>query len=107
MKKYFYVLRCVLAAKWVVERKSIPPMELKHLLPLISENKAAVDAIEKLLVIKAQGDEKTLIAPIPLLDDLIMKIFDHCDAATSEVEVRHSSIDSLNLFFRSTVKANQ
>lgn len=107
IKKYCYVLRCVLAAKWIVERNSIPPMELQHLLPLISENTAALTAIERLLTVKATANEKTLMDPVPVLDALIMQAFESCEAATSSIAVRHSTTESLNDFFRATLKTFQ
>ena len=32
MKKYFYVLRPLLAAKWILDKKIYPPMEFSKLL---------------------------------------------------------------------------
>ena len=60
LKRLFYALRSALAARWIRERHSVPPMEfglLQGLLP------AALDAeVDELLRRKAGANEKTVVA---------------------------------------------
>jgi len=48
LKKLFYVLRPLLAAKWILDKKTVPPMDLPNLMTQISEIKI-LDRINELL----------------------------------------------------------
>ncbi|MCC3160333.1 nucleotidyltransferase domain-containing protein [Hymenobacter sp. 15J16-1T3B] len=62
LKRLFYALRSVLAARWIRERQTVPPMEFRLLRELVpAELQADVDA---LLRLKARADETTT-APRP------------------------------------------
>ena len=60
LKRLFYALRSALAARWIRERQTVPPMEfapLRELLP------AALQAeVDGLLLRKASANEKTIAA---------------------------------------------
>lgn len=47
LKKFFYVLRPLLAARYIAEHQSLPPMTFEALLPMLREAdvRAAVDAL--------------------------------------------------------------
>ena len=46
LKKFFYVLRPLLAARWVAERQTLPPMTFEALLVMLDEDlRPAVDAL--------------------------------------------------------------
>ncbi len=60
LKRLFYALRSALAARWIRERHSLPPMEfapLRELLPA-----ALQSTVDKLLTQKAAANEKTTVA---------------------------------------------
>jgi predicted nucleotidyltransferase len=60
LKRLFYALRSALAARWIRERHTLPPMEfvpLRELLP--AELQGVVD---ELLAQKAHSNEKTMVA---------------------------------------------
>lgn len=56
-KKYFYVLRPVLACEWIKERGSFPPMEFDQLVEAQVTDAAVRGEIEQLLEIKMAGGE--------------------------------------------------
>ena len=59
LKRLFYALRSALAARWIRERHTLPPMELAPLRALLpAELQGAVD---ELLARKATADEKTMV----------------------------------------------
>ncbi|RAK70252.1 nucleotidyltransferase domain-containing protein [Hymenobacter edaphi] len=59
LKRLFYALRSVLAARWIRERGTVPPMEFRQLRELLpAELQAEIDA---LLRQKAQATEKTTV----------------------------------------------
>jgi predicted nucleotidyltransferase len=60
LKRLFYALRSALAARWIRERHTLPPMEfapLRALLPIELQ-----DVVDGLLVQKAFSNEKTVVA---------------------------------------------
>lgn len=61
LKSLFYALRSVLSAKWIVENKTIPPMEFEKLKHLI-EDKTIENKVDKYLAIKSNVDESFKIS---------------------------------------------
>lgn len=55
LKKWFYVLRPLLAARWAVQRGGIPPMTLAELLEGVPA--ATVNEIQDLVQLKSERDE--------------------------------------------------
>ncbi|MFZ4616723.1 MAG: nucleotidyltransferase domain-containing protein [Rectinemataceae bacterium] len=55
VKKYFYVLRPILASLWIIDRNQAPPMEFEQLLD--GHGGAIRDAVLELLTQKKQGKE--------------------------------------------------
>lgn len=70
LKKYFYVLRPVLACRWIEERGTLPPMEFEALAAdhLPEELRWAVD---ELLGRKRAGEELTVGPRIPAVSDFL------------------------------------
>lgn len=70
LKKYFYALRPLLAALWVLERKEVPPMQFDQLRTLIA-NPHWQAAVSELLEQKRQSNEQVMVQPSPLLQEWI------------------------------------
>jgi len=68
IKRYFYTLRSALACKWITEKQTLPPMEFGKLRMLVDAEPFQT-GIHKLLKMKLVSDEKTLIAPVVILDE--------------------------------------
>jgi uncharacterized protein len=102
LKKYFYALRPVLAALWICEKKTCPPMEFQYLRTLITD--ADINSrIDRLLAQKVQVDEKFMIAPDAVLHGFIKAAFDKCDAHAQTLEAMQTGAGELNNLFRKTV----
>lgn len=56
LKRFFYIVRSLFNSLWLVEKESIPPLELEDLLPLCKEKKV-VQAIRDLVEFKATVGE--------------------------------------------------
>jgi uncharacterized protein len=98
LKKYFYALRPILAAKWIVEHRTFPPIVFDKLLPLISDRLDISTEINRLLTIKATANEATTIPASPILNDFIRSEIDNCEAAVKLIpkhEVDTSALDRL------------
>jgi predicted nucleotidyltransferase len=71
LKKYFYVLRPLLAARWVQETGVPPPIEFEGLLVLVDDQPTVVAAIHELLARKRDAPELGRSAAVPVLNGFI------------------------------------
>lgn len=98
VKSYFYVLRQLLAAKWIAETGCVPPMEFSKLFPLCSEQKNLCDEINELLAIKKRALEKEKTPARPIIQDFIQTELINCEAIAAKIESRLAPVDELNRF---------
>ena len=99
LKRYFYAFRSLLAALWIVENKSLPPMEFGPLRTLIAD-KDWNESIDALLVQKKAADEKALITPVALLQQWIGETLVYCNWKASALEPGKPDIVLLDVLFR-------
>ena len=104
LKKYFYCVRSILAAMWIVEKKEIPPMEFGTLRTLVKYN-VWHSEIDRLLAIKTAGDESTLVPPITLLHSFIATNLALCEEAGKELVSKKMPASELNKFFKELIYA--
>ncbi|MGL5094833.1 MAG: DNA polymerase beta superfamily protein, partial [Planctomycetia bacterium] len=71
LKKDLYIVRPVLAAQWVAERATPPPMRIGELLQMIADRPAVTAAVVDLIATKKAGGEVGLGDRIPVLDDFL------------------------------------
>lgn len=99
VKKYFYVLRPMLACQWILAGKGVPPMEFATLRTLITD--AAIQAeIDHLLEVKVKSDEQTTIAPVPALHQWIAGVLDQCKEMSREMPAVRNNTTELDVLFR-------
>lgn len=70
-KHYLYALRSLLAAKWVLQRRTVPPVAFRRLLDSSDVPAPVCDAIGQLMAIKAEQDELSVLAADPELHPFI------------------------------------
>ena len=70
IKKYFYVLRPIMACMWIENNKEPPPMEFEKLLTQIKDS-VLLDKINELLLRKKAGTELGIEAKIPCINNFI------------------------------------
>lgn len=99
LKRYFYALRPALACLWIVEKKSVPPMEFEHLRMMITNNEVQ-NAINELLERKKIADEKAMITPVPLLNQWLSDTLDCCKKHIPMLSSEKKHSDELNNIFR-------
>ncbi|MDR0875241.1 MAG: nucleotidyltransferase domain-containing protein [Clostridiales Family XIII bacterium] len=99
LKNYFYVIRPILAFRWIAEKNSLPPVAFSELVNSQLE-KDLLPEIEKLLVRKIATEEGDQQARIPMWDRWIQENLAEIDTFLSgtEEDLRHS-IDDLNQLF--------
>ncbi|MDR2661432.1 MAG: nucleotidyltransferase domain-containing protein [Treponema sp.] len=76
IKKYFYVLRPVMACMWIEKYKASPPMEFENLLAQITE-KELTGEITELLRKKKSGIELGTGPKLKIINDFIEKAIKH------------------------------
>lgn len=99
LKRYFYALRSALACKWITEKRTVPPMELK-ILRTIEGSGSFQKCIDELLVIKSVSNEKTLIKPITFLDEWLDNSISDCKTLLDQTPSNHQQAAELNDIFR-------
>ena len=105
-KKYFYVLRPVLACKWILRTHTKPPMLFRELVDA-ELDEALKPAVERLLDLKMNAPE---IKEIPRVSELN----DYLDRAIGELKVEiaaypaehRASWEPLNKFFLKTLSSH-
>lgn len=83
-KKYFYVLRAILAASFVAKNKVAPPMEFSNLLTQL-KNEKLKQIVDDLLEKKKAGDELDGQPSIKELDDFIVEKIEYLEKVTKEM----------------------
>ena len=71
VKKYFYVLRPVLACQWIMKTNTMAPMEFDHLLETQIDDNRLREAIDELVKRKKSGDELDQEPKITVINDYL------------------------------------
>jgi uncharacterized protein len=85
-KKYLYVLRPVLAAKWVMQRADAPPMAFTELVREMVEEPDVLQEIEKLLTLKRHAGEKDWFDRLPVLNAFLERCFEQLAQHVPQLE---------------------
>lgn len=100
LKKYFYALRPVLAAQWIADLDSVPPMDFGSLRVLMPQRINTI--VDELLSIKEKVDERFLIGKNPEINGFIEERIRYCEAKVPPP--KNSDNDSaLNDLFRRSI----
>jgi predicted nucleotidyltransferase len=87
IKKYFYVLRPVLAALWIEKYSESPPMEFEKLISLITDERV-MEKIRELLVKKKSGVELGIEPKIEVVNDFLEKNICHLENAAAGFDAK-------------------
>lgn len=103
IKKYFYMLRPLLAAMWVEEKRTVPPMEFEPLMELIDRQQELVGAILDLQERKNTTDERIPVPHVPIIDTFL-----HNESARLKIRAEHlpkakGSTDTMDAFLQRTL----
>ena len=101
LKKYFYVLRPLLAIQWIEKFNEIPPIEFNKLCKLLPTNSLVLKEINLLLEQKKVSQEKQLIEPNEVLNKFITDEFERLtDLEKKPEKIDDSEINLSNEIFR-------
>lgn len=96
LKKWFYVVRSLIAAYWAVTESTIPPMQLEKLLVKLPSD--TQQEIKELVIFKQDKDESFLWTPTKNLQQLIEWLWQVTDIQLPDYKVPDSEL--LNQWFR-------
>lgn len=71
VKKYLYVLRPLLAVRWIERYKLAPPTEFEKLFIVIKENEKLLEMIKNFVAQKRQGFESKFVPRLQIFNDFI------------------------------------
>lgn len=100
IKKYFYILRPLLAAMWARDRGTIPPMEFQPLLSQVHENEQLMKAIHKLWAEKELAQEGHMIPLVPDIQAFITSEMERCSRPMEKFKRPDTDAEALDQFFR-------
>jgi len=100
LKKYFYVLRSLLAAKWIMQKQTVPPMEFA-ILRTLELGTEWNELIDQLLCEKSKVNEFYRIPRNRFLSEYVESEMATLDAYVRRLRAKPSgSIEPLDKFFR-------
>jgi predicted nucleotidyltransferase len=103
-KKYFYVLRPVLACDWIKNRNAFPPMEFEKLLDSEVTDAKIRREIDELLKRKIAGDELKEEPKIEILNDFLEEKIRFYNQFVDEIEMSAKpDTNSLDGLFKETL----
>jgi len=102
IKKLFYVLRPLLAAKWCVEKNGIAPMSIHPLMSLMPEHLQQITA--NLIACKAEAPEGYIVTIDPELKQFIDSEFEASTRALTDIPKVSFNAEPLDAFFLKILK---
>ena len=100
VKKYFYLLRPILAINWIEQGLGTAPTDFNVMVNRLVTNQELRDAIEKLLAEKRSGAELHYGARIPAISDFIESELARLENFEIPRESREFPFEPLNEIFR-------
>ena len=97
-KTYFYVLRPLLAAKWILDKKSAPPMLFDELVEAELEDELKPE-LDKLLKLKKCMPEIGMIPKTQIFNDYIEKNLQEIKEIAAGIEEKRVDWEMLNALF--------
>ncbi|GHH98424.1 nucleotidyltransferase domain-containing protein [Neobacillus kokaensis] len=105
IKKYFYVIRPILACMWIEQYHSNPPLEFKMLVSELLEEGELKKEILILLERKIKGEELTLEPRIAIINDFLENEIIRLEEYTKNIIVSKDDITPLlDELFRDTLE---
>ena len=103
IKRYFYALRPILAAKYIADNNEIPPMDIHSLLNKVDGIMDIKVAIRDLMKEKEKQNEAFLINRIPQIDNFLEKEIMNLNEIANNLADKKIPPDNLNQYFYQTV----
>lgn len=103
VKKYFYVLRPLLAVRWIEQGRGPVPMLFTDVLVTIADKPELVAEIETLRKRKMAGEELDRGPAIPIITDFVSSELARLEQLHPERKVQYPGFEPLNTLFRAVL----
>jgi predicted nucleotidyltransferase len=103
VKKYFYILRPLLAVRWIEQGRGPVPMLFTDLLATIPDEPTVVSAIEELRDRKMAGEELDRGPAIPIIGGFVAAEIARLEELHPERKVQYPGFEPLNTLFRTVL----
>jgi uncharacterized protein len=103
VKKYFYLLRPLLAARWIEQDRGPVPMLFSRLLDTISDRNDLLLKIDELLARKTAGTEMGEESRIGVIHEFATVELPRLDDVAAKMTKQSVGIEPLNVLFRKTL----
>lgn len=103
IKKYFYMLRPILAASWIERFKTVPPMEFEPLRAMLDGRGIINSTIDELLERKRNTDERVPILRVKAIDEFLGSELSRLTDAASRPPAALRSGDTLDRLLRNLI----
>lgn len=105
IKKYFYVLRPVLACDWIETKNAFPPMEFEKLVDGLVTDRSLRDEIDRLLARKIAGEELREEPKVDVLNEFLAEKIAFYTEHVGEVDtIDRPRTQALDALFRATLE---
>ncbi|TWT06299.1 nucleotidyltransferase domain-containing protein [Planococcus sp. CPCC 101016] len=105
IKKYFYVIRPILACNWIEKYNTTPPISFNELLEDIIPKGELKNEVEHLLKRKLRGEELDLESRIAIINDFIENEMERLEAYVKSLEAEAKDPTTLlDHLFRETLQ---
>jgi predicted nucleotidyltransferase len=104
VKKYFYVLRPIMAAKWVAAGHGIAPVRFEVLVERMVDDNLVKAEIGKLIERKAAGEELDREPQILVLNEFIQREINELDSKRLTAPKSIATMEKVDEVFRTTVR---
>ncbi|MEA3429718.1 MAG: nucleotidyltransferase domain-containing protein [Nanoarchaeota archaeon] len=102
-KRYLYALRGLVNAKWIVHKRTVPPIiftdALKEMVGIIPNH--ILEKLNEIIMLKAKGKEKQVVQNIVKMDTYIEEFLK--DDSEAPKEKNHGTLNDLNAELRKIV----
>ncbi|MCT4618160.1 MAG: nucleotidyltransferase domain-containing protein [Marinisporobacter sp.] len=104
IKKYFYVLRPIMACMWVEKFGTQPPMLFEELMNSLSLDKELIEELNKLLIRKRAGKEMKEEKRIELLNMFLEEKMAYYNKIVKNLNIcKNDNVEELDKLFRDTL----
>lgn len=102
LKTWFYVMRPLLAMRWIERGNGMPPMRFDQLMDKVIETPELRNALDLLVEKKKQGAETDDFSPPPMVERFVENELHRLSAAPPQLTPEHHKAD-LDAIFRETL----
>ncbi|MDF1755300.1 MAG: nucleotidyltransferase domain-containing protein [Verrucomicrobiales bacterium] len=102
-KKYLYILRSLLSARYITENRSPVPVKFSETMEATDLSPEVVEAIRSMIETKATQQEADLIPRVPVLDQYIEAERSRLGAIVETLSADQGPVERLDEFFRSAI----